>query len=313
MTTTDMHTGTMTEPEGAVMTEATAGLVLRDPIDDATRIRTATIDLSGVGAAIQLGGGSEPGELMRLSFGDRTVHVMNGHHRLMTELVAAEVEAVGIGHNSAEFAAWLGDVAGVNFVVVSGGTDEHLAMDNVRSLARLTRQPGADRSLRELATLLGRHPEDMINDFRERTGFQDLAGLVDLTTLSVPTGTALSAKEYSSELGLLIDAVTTVLMIMAGQGDVSVITTSLEPIEQRWMIEAGWPLGETLDNDLAEIIRGSRSRAGRSVPGWVRAHGLWGAVASQRTVSMANVATHLHRNRLDLGACIPRGRARLNA
>jgi hypothetical protein len=195
-------------------------------------------------------------------------------------------------------------------VLSEGAGAEALSIDDVRSLARITGQPAADRPLRELAMLLGRHPEDSINDFRDRTGFHDLAGLVDLTTLSVNMSTSMSAKQYSSELGLLIDAVTTVIMVMAGQGEVSVITTSLEPVEHRWMVEAGWPLAETLDNDLAEIIRGTRSRAGRSVPSWVRAHGLWGAVASQRTVSMTNVATHLHRNRLDLGACIPRGRAR---
>jgi hypothetical protein len=318
MTTTDMQTQTLTEHEtesaAFAMPIGVADLELRDPVDDPNRVRTATIDLSGVGASIQLGGGSETGEVMRLSLGTRTVHVVNAQHRLAANLLVAEINAVGAGQNAAEFAAWLRNAAGVQFIVLSEGpAAEALSMDDVRSMARLTRQPAADRSLRELATLLGRHPEDLINDFRERTGFHDLAGLVDLTTLSVNMMGTMSAKQYSSELGLLIDAVTTVLMVMAGQGEVSVITTSLEPVEQRWMIEAGWPLAETLDNDLAEIIRGSRSRAGRSVPAWVRAHGLWGAVASQRTVSMTNVATHLHRNRLDLGACIPRGRARHHA
>ena len=246
--------------------------------------------------------------------GARTIHVLDASHRLIAALVEREIAAVSVGRNAAEFTAWLSATTGVHFVVVStDNAAEMLSLDHVRSLARLVGQPAADLALRELATLLGRHPEDTINDFRERTGFSDLAGLVDLRTLTVASTQAISAEEYSSELGLLIDAVTTVAMVMAGQGQVSVITTSLEPIEHRWLIEAGWPLAETLDNDLAEILRGSRSRAGRSVPAWVRAHGLWGAVASQRTVSMTNVATHLHRNRLDLGACIPRGRARHSA
>lgn len=320
MTTTETHTLTMpmTEPETMAATTAAnaagTGLELRDPVNDPNRVRTATIDLSGVGASIQLGGGGEPGEVMRLALGQRTVHVVNSEHRLMAELVSAEVTAVALGRNTDEFAAWLGETTGAQFVVLSDGPNAEMrSMNDVRSMARLTRQPVADRSLRELATLLGRHPEDTINDFRERTGFHDLVDLVDLTTLSVNLAATMSAKQYSSELGLLIDAVTTVLMVMAGQGEVSVITTSLEPVEQRWMMEAGWPLAETLDNDLAEIIRGTRTRAGRSVPAWVRAHGLWGAVASQRTVSMTNVATHLHRNRLDLGACIPRGRTRHSA
>ncbi len=318
MTTTDTQTITDTE---------TITVDLRDHVHhalnvqdaptahtDPSRVRTATIDLSGVGAAIQLGAGAEPGEVLRLAMGARTIHVVNASHRLVEALVERETAAVSVGRDATEFNAWLGDTTGVHFVVIStDNTAEILSLDNVRSLARLVRQPTADHALRELAMLLGRHPEDMINDFRERTGFSDLAGLVDLRTLTVTSTQAISAKEYSSELGLLIDAVTTVMMVMAGQGEVSVITTSLEPIEQRWLIEAGWPLAETLDNDLAEILRGSRSRAGRSVPAWVRAHGLWGAVASQRTVSMTNVATHLHRNRLDLGACIPRGRARHSA
>lgn len=306
MTTTDMQTSTDTEDLTVDLRESAHA--------ETSRVRTATIDLSGVGAAIQLGDGAEPGEVLRLTMGLRTVHVVDLSHRLVPALFEREIAAVSVGRDEAEFTAWLRDTPGANFVVVSTASAvELLSLDNVRSLARLVRQPTADHALRELATLLGRHPEDMINDFRERTGFSDLAGLVDLRTLSVTSPHAISAKEYSSELGLLIDAVTTVVMVMAGRGEVSVITTSLEPIEQRWMIEAGWPLAETLDNDLAEILRGSRSRAGRSVPSWVRAHGLWGAVASQRTVSMTNVATHLHRNRLDLGACIPRGRARHSA
>lgn len=274
------------------------------------RTRTATIDLSGYGAAITLGDGATSSERIRLQLGSRTAHLITSIHPLVDEIAAIELTSVSAVGNAEEFAQWLGDLTDVQFLVVTDAAEhEDLAIANVRGVARLSMGIRRDHALRELAQLLGRHPEDIINDFRQRTGFQDLGGLIDVTTLCVNTLNVRSAREYSMELGLLIDALGTMVMILSGRGEASVVTTSLEPVEQRWLVEAGWPLAAGLDADLAEILRGSRSRAGRSVPAWVRAHGLWGAAVGQRTVSMANVAAHLHRNRVDLGACIPRGRA----
>ena len=274
------------------------------------RTRVATIDLSGLGPAITLGGGAIPAERIRLHLGTRTAHLITSIHPLIDEIAAIELTGVSAVGDSEEFARWLGDLTDVQFVVVAeSGEHDDLDIAKVRSIARLSMGIRRDHALRELAVLLGRHPEDVINDFRQRSGFGDLSGLIDVTTLSVNTLTVRSAREYSTELGLLIDALGTMLMVLSGRGEASVLTTSLEPVEQRWLVEAGWPLANGLDADLAEILRGSRSRAGRSIPAWVRSHGLWGAVVGQRTVSMANVAAHLHRNRLDLGACIPKSRA----
>lgn len=274
------------------------------------RTRVATIDLSGLGPSITLGDGATAAERIRLQLGTRTAHLITSIHPLIDQITAIELTGVSAVGDSEEFAHWLGDLADVQFVVVAeSGEHDDLDIENVRSVARLSMGIRRDHALRELALLLGRHPEDVINDFRQRSGFSDLSGLVDVTTLSVNTLVVRSAREYSSELGLLIDALGTMMMILSGRGEASVLTTSLEPVEQRWLVEAGWPLANGLDSDLAEILRGSRSRAGRSIPAWVRSHKLWGAVVGQRTVSMANVAAHLHRNRLDLGACIPKKRA----
>lgn len=274
------------------------------------RTRIATIDLSGIGPSITLGDGSTSAERIRLQLGTRTAHLITSMHPLIERIAAIELTGVSAVGHSEEFAQWLGDLTDVQFVVVAAsGEHDDLDIANVRSVARLSMGTRRDLALRELALLLGRHPEDVINDFRQRCGFSDLSGLIDVTTLSVNTLMVRSAREYSAELGLLIDALGTMMMILSGRGEASILTTSLESVEQRWLVEAGWPLANGLDSDLAEILRGSRSRAGRSIPAWVRSHGLWGAVVGQRTVSMANVAAHLHRNRLDLGACIPKGRA----
>lgn len=271
--------------------------------------RVATIDLSGFGTTIELGTTSRNGELLRLSLGDRSVHLLDASHPFIGDIVAMEIDAVSAGRDRAEFDAWLTDLTGVTFAVVADAPIEMpLTLKSIRSMARITSHPRCDRGLRELATLLGRNPEDVINDFRERSGFADLHGLVDLTTLSIAPAGATSARQYAVELGNLIDAVGTVLMVMAGRGLATVLTTSIERIEQRWLLGAGWPLADGLDGDLAEVLLGSRSRAGRAIPSWLRMHGLWGSVAAQRTPSMANVASHLHRNRIDLGSCIPRAR-----
>ncbi len=274
------------------------------------RTRVATIDLSGLGPAITLGDGATSAERIRLQLGTRTAHLITSIHPLVDEIAAIELTGVSAVGDSEAFAHWLGDLTDVQFVVVAeSGEHDDLEIANVRGVARLSMGIRRDHALRELALLLGRHPEDVINDFRQRSGFSDLSGLIDETTLSVNTLAVRSAREYSMELGLLIDALGTMLMILSGRGEASVLTTSLETVEQRWLVEAGWPLANGLDSDLAEILRGSRSRAGRSIPAWVRSHGLWGAVVGQRTVSMANIAAHLHRNRLDLGACIPKSRS----
>ena len=274
------------------------------------RTRFATIDLSGLGPSITLGDGATSAERIRLQLGTRTAHLITSIHPLVEEIAMIELNGVSAVGHSEEFAQWLGDLTDVQFVVVAeSGEHDDLDITNVRGVARLSMGIRRDHALRELALLLGRHPEDVINDFRQRSGFNDLSGLIDVTTLSVNTLVVRSAREYSNELGLLIDALGTMMMILSGRGEAAVLTTSLEPVEQRWLVEAGWPLANGLDSDLAEILRGSRSRAGRSIPAWVRSHGLWGAVVGQRTVSMANVAAHLHRNRLDLGACIPKSRA----
>ena len=273
------------------------------------RTRVATIDLSGFGPAINLGDAATAHERIRLQLGTRTAHLITRVHPLIDEITAIELTAVSAVGHAEEFAQWLDDLTDVQFVVVAeSGERDDLEIANVRSVARLSMGIQRDHALRELSVLLGRHPEDVINDFRQRSGFSDLSGLIDVTTLCVNTLAVRSAREYSMELGLLIDALGTMMMILSGRGEASVVTTSLEPVEQRWLVEAGWPLANGLDSDLAEILRGSRSRAGRSIPAWVRSHGLWGAVVGQRTVSMANVAAHLHRNRLDLGACIPKSR-----
>ncbi len=278
--------------------------------DSGQRTRVATIDLSGLGPSITLGDGATSAERIRLQLGTRSAHLITSIHPLIDEIAAIEFTGVSALGEPEEFEAWLSDLTDVQFVVVAeSGEHDGLAIANVRSVARLSTGIRRDHALRELALLLGRHPEDVINDFRQRSGFSDLSGLIDITTLSVNTLAVRSAREYSTELGLLIDALGTMMMILSGRGEASVLTTSLEPVEQRWLVEAGWPLANGLDSDLAEILRGSRSRAGRSIPAWVRSHGLWGAVVGQRTVSMANVAAHLHRNRLDLGACIPKSRA----
>ena len=278
-----------------------------------TRTRVATIDLSGLGPSITLGDGATTAERVRLQLGSRTAHLITSIHPLVRDVAAIELASVSAVGESDEFSRWLEDLTDVQFLVVAeSGNHEDLTVDSIRGVARLSMGVRRDHALRELAVLLGRHPEDVINDFRQRTGFQDLSSLIDVTTLCVNTATVRSARQYSMELGLLIDALGTMMMILSGRGEVSVLTTSLEPVEHRWLVEAGWPLANGLDSDLAEILRGSRTRAGRSVPAWVRAHGLWGAVVGQRTVSMANVAAHLHRNRLDLGSCIPKGRANID-
>jgi hypothetical protein len=290
--------------------EPLAGDDTTSSTDSGQRTRVATIDLSGLGPSITLGDGATSAERIRLQLGTRTAHLITSIHPLIDEIAAIELTGVSALGDPDEFEAWLSDLTDVQFVVVAeSGEHDELAIANVRSVARLSTGIRRDHALRELALLLGRHPEDVINDFRQRSGFSDLSGLIDITTLSVNTLVVRSAREYSTELGLLIDALGTMMMILSGRGEASVLTTSLEPVEQRWLVEAGWPLANGLDSDLAEILRGSRSRAGRSIPAWVRSHGLWGAVVGQRTVSMANVAAHLHRNRLDLGACIPKSRA----
>ncbi len=288
-------------------------MAIDEPADETPsgpRTRVATIDLSGLGAAITLGDGATTAERIRLQLGTRTAHLITGFHPLVDEIAAIELTSVSAVGDADEFSRWLANLTDVQFLVVAEAAEhEELEIGNVRSVARLSMGIRRDHALRELALLLGRHPEDVVNDFRERSGFHDLSGLIDVTTMCVNTLAVHSAREYSMELGLLIDALGTMMMILSGRGEASVLTTSLESVEQRWLVEAGWPLASGLDSDLAEILRGSRSRAGRSIPAWVRSHGLWGAVVGQRTVSMGNVAAHLHRNRLDLGACIPKSRA----
>lgn len=271
--------------------------------------RVATIDLSAFGAPLELEPSPNDGELFRLAMGSRSLHVINNAHIAASLLVEMEIAAAANGGAVGEFETWLADSTGALFaVIVETGTDLPLHVDQVCSFARLTADPRCDRGLRELAILLGRNPEDIINDFRERSGLSSLDGLVDVTTFTVAPVASLSARQYAEELGFLIDGVATALMVMAGRGEASVVTTSLARNEQRWLFEAGWPLADCLDADLAEVLLGNRSRAGRSIPSWFRLHGLWGAVASQRTMSLGNVTTHLHRNRIDLGSCIPHSR-----
>ncbi len=308
--TDDTDQGRMRRGESSSEREEVTGADTTSNADSGQRTRVATIDLSGLGPSISLGDGATSAERIRLQLGARTAHLITSMHPLIDKIAAIELTGVSALGDSDEFAAWLGDLTDVQFVVVAdSGEHDELAITDVRSVARLSTGIRRDHALRELALLLGRHPEDVINDFRQRSGFNDLSGLIDITTLTVNTLVVRSAREYSTELGLLIDALGTMMMILSGRGEAAVLTTSLEPVEQRWLVEAGWPLANGLDSDLAEILRGSRSRAGRSIPAWVRSHGLWGAVVGQRTVSMANVAAHLHRNRLDLGACIPKSRA----
>lgn len=277
--------------------------------DTAPRTRVATIDLSAFGAPLELAPSGTDGELFRLALGTRSIHVVDASHALVPALFEIEVDAAANGRNVGEFHSWLADTAGAVFAVIAETSrDEVLLLSEVRSFARFTLHPRCDRGLRDLGRLLGRNPEDIINDFRDRSGLANLDGLVDVTTFTVAPQASRSVRQYAEELGFLIDGAATALMVMAGRGEASVVTTSLARTEQRWLFEAGWPLAECLDADLAEVLLGSRSRAGRSIPAWFRLHGLWGAVASQRTISLGNVATHLHRNRIELGSCIPRTR-----
>lgn len=277
--------------------------------DSAPRTRVATIDLSAFGAPLELAPSGTDGELFRLAMGTRSIHVVDATHTLIPALFEIEVDAVANGRDVGEFHAWLADTEGAFFAVIAETSrDAMLVLSEVRSFARLTLHPRCDRGLRELGRLLGRHPEDIINDFRDRSGLANLDGLIDVTTFTIAPQASRSVRQYAEELGFLIDGVATALMVMAGRGEACVVTTSLARAEQRWLFEAGWPLADCLDADLAEVLLGSRSRAGRSIPAWFRLHGLWGAVASQRTISLGNVATHLHRNRIELGSCIPRTR-----
>jgi hypothetical protein len=276
-------------------------------VDPTGLTRVAMIDLSSLGATLELNASTRSERPIVLALGRRTAHVIDAHHPLVPQLVVLEAEAVAVRGDRVEFDAWLADTEGAVFVVLTSSPD--LTIETVVSLSRLTMHPRCDRGLRELARLLGRNPEDVINDFRERTSFDDLRSLVDLRTLAVPPAAAPSARAYAEELGALIDAVATVLLVMAGRGDAGVVTVSLDEMEKRWLDDAGWPLGECLDAALADVLRGTRSRAGRSIPGWFRLHGLWGAVAAQRTVSLSNAAFHLHHNHIDLGTCIPRTRS----
>lgn len=293
--------------------ETTTSTLAPETIDltglDTPMTRVATIDLSAFGPALELATSGEDGERFRLSLGARSVHVIDAWHPLASMLVALEVSAVANIDETSQFEAWLQDLTGAVFAVVAQTpVNEPLTIDAVLSLARLTVHPRCDRGLREHARLLGRNPEDIINHFRERSGLANLDGLVDVTTFAVAPAASNSARQYSEELGVLIDAVATVLLVMAGRAEANVVTTSLARNEQRWLFEAGWPLADCLDTELAEVLLGTRSRAGRSIPAWFRLHGLWGAVASQRTVSLGNVAAHLHGNRIELGSCIPRTR-----
>jgi hypothetical protein len=179
--------------------------------------------------------------------GTHEVTVFGPHDRIVADLIDIEVaQLVALGDRPQDARDWLVDRSGAAWMTLfeTGVVQD---AEHVLGLVRVTVGSRANRSLKDLAVLVGADEAVLISAVRSSFGFpQDdddsALGLIDVTTLDLtPRGVSNRINTLSNLERLARAAL--ISIVRATQTDDAEVVVSLQnPIVARQLRRLGWPL-----------------------------------------------------------------------